>query len=61
MNCADNNHVTGLWNTVLDASWYPMDSRLVTFDSLEMLLESLLSALWLVSNSVTQSSLRIDT
>ena len=38
MNCADNNHVTGLWNTVLDASWYRVDSRLVTIDGLGMLL-----------------------
>ena len=30
MNCADNNHLTGLWNTLLDASWYRVDSRLVT-------------------------------
>ena len=38
MNCADNNHVTGLWNTVPDASWYRVDSRLVTIDCVEMLL-----------------------
>ena len=38
MNCADNNHVTGLWNTLLDASWYRVDSRLVTIDGLGMLL-----------------------
>ena len=38
MNRADNNHVTGLWDTVLDASWYRVDSRLVTFDGLGMLL-----------------------
>ena len=38
MNCADNNHVTGLWSTVLDASWYRVDSRLVTLDGLGMLL-----------------------
>ena len=38
MNCADNNHVTGLWSTVLDASWYRVDSRLVTIDGLGMLL-----------------------
>ena len=30
MNCADNNRLTGLWNTLLDASWYRVDSRLVT-------------------------------
>ena len=52
MNCADNNHVIGLWNSLLDASWYRVDSRLVTFDGLRMLLncsiKSLLSALWLV-------------
>ena len=22
LHCADNNHVLGLWNTSLDASWY---------------------------------------
>ena len=38
MNCADNNHVTGLWDTLLDASWYRVDSRLVTIDGLGMLL-----------------------
>ena len=38
MNCADNNHVTGLWDAVLDASWYRVDSRLVTIDGLGMLL-----------------------
>ena len=38
VNCADSNHVTGLWNTVLDASWYRVDSRLVTIDGLGMLL-----------------------
>ena len=38
MNCADNNHVIGRWNTVLDASWYRVDSRLVTIDGLRMLL-----------------------
>ena len=38
LNCADNNHVTGLWNTLLDASWYRVDSRLVTIDGLGMLL-----------------------
>ena len=38
MNCANNIHVTGLWNTVLDASWYRVDSRLVTIDGLGMLL-----------------------
>ena len=37
MSCADNNHVTGLWNA-LDASWYRVDSRLVTIDGLVMLL-----------------------
>ena len=39
MNCADNNHVTGLWNSLLDASWYRVDSRLVTIDGLGMLLK----------------------
>ena len=52
MNCADNNHVTGLWNSLLDASRYRVDSRLVTIDGLGTLLmffiKSLLSALWLV-------------
>ena len=38
MNCADNNHVTGLWNTILNASWFRVDSRLVTIDELGMLL-----------------------
>ena len=38
MNCADNNHVTDLWNTLLDASWHRVDSRLVTIDGLGMLL-----------------------
>ena len=52
MNCADNNHATGLWNSLLDASWYRVDSRLVTVDGLGTLInffnKSLLSALWLV-------------
>ena len=38
MNCADNNHVTGLWNSLLDASRYRVDSRLVTIDGLGTLL-----------------------
>ena len=38
MNCADHNHVTGLWDMLLDASWYRVDSRLVTIDGLGMLL-----------------------
>ena len=38
MNCADNKHATGLWSTVPDASWYRVDSRLVTNDELGMLL-----------------------
>ena len=38
MDCADNNHVTSLWDTSLDASWYRVDSRLVTIDGLGMLL-----------------------
>ena len=38
MNCADNNHLSGLWNTLLDASRYRVDSRLVTIDGLEKLL-----------------------
>ena len=38
MNCADNNHVAGLWNALFDASWYRVDSRLVTIDGLGMLL-----------------------
>ena len=38
MNCANNNHATGLWNTLLDASWYRVDSRLVTIDGLGLLL-----------------------
>ena len=59
MNCADNSHVTGLSNTVLDdASWYRVDSRLVTIDGLGTLLvfiKSLLSALWLVDDSAAVS------
>ena len=55
MDCADNNHVTGLWNTPLDALWYRVDSRLVTIDGLGMLLVfyqvSLFSSLWLVDDS----------
>ena len=38
MNCADSNHATGLWNTLLDASWYRADSRLVTIDGFGLLL-----------------------
>ena len=34
MNSAVKNHVTGLWNSLLDASWYRVDSRLVTIDGL---------------------------
>ena len=52
MNCADNNHAIGLWNSLLDASCYRVDSRLVTIDGLGMLLmffyKSLFSALWLL-------------
>ena len=54
--------VTGRWNTSLDASWYRVDSRLVTIDEQGKLLVchqdlvnanifSLLSALWLVDDS----------
>ena len=38
MNCADNNHVTDLWNSLLDASRYRVDSRLVTIVGLGTLL-----------------------
>ena len=38
MNCADNNHVTDLWNSLLNASWHRVDSRLVTIDGLGMLI-----------------------
>ena len=38
MNCADNIHATGLWKSLLDASWYRVDSRVVTIDGLGMLL-----------------------
>ena len=59
MNCADNNHVTDPWNTLLDASWHRVDSRLVTIDGLGMLLmflsKSLLPALWLVDDSAAVS------
>ena len=58
MNCADNNHATGLWNSLLDASWYRVDSRLVTIDGLGMLLmfyQVSFSALWLVNDSAAVS------
>ena len=58
MNCADNNHVTGLWNTLLDASWYRVDSRLVTIDGLGMLLIFLSSLCFQLSG--WWPSLRID-
>ena len=58
MNCADNNHVTGRWNTVLDASRYRVDSRLVTVNGLGMLL---LSALWLVDDSAAVSLRYVST
>ena len=55
MNCTDNNHATGLWISLLDASWYRVDSRLVTIDGLGMLLMFLSSLcfqlLWLVEDS----------
>ena len=38
LNCADNNHVIGRWNTLFDASWYRVDSRLVKIDGLGTLL-----------------------
>ena len=38
MNCEDIYRVTCLWNTVLDASCYRVDSRLVTINGLEMFL-----------------------
>ena len=49
--------VTGQWNTLLDASWYRVDSRLVTIDELGIVCyqvsnantSPLLSALWLVA------------
>ena len=58
--------VSGWWTTVLDASWYRVDSRLVTIDEQEVLLVSyakfcecehysLFSALWLVDDSVAVS------
>ena len=48
MNCADNNHVACLWNSLLDASPYRVGSRLVTIDGmlLGFFIKSLLSALW---------------
>ena len=59
MNCVDNNHTNGQWNSLLDALWYRVDSRLVTIDGLGMLLnlfiKSLLSALWLVNDSAAVS------
>ena len=61
MNCADNNHVTGLWNTVLDASRYRVDSRLVTVDGLGIMFSLLLSALWLVDDSAAVSLRYVST
>ena len=58
MDCTDNNHVTDLWNTLLDAS-YRVHSRLLTIDGLGMLLmffvKSLLPALWLIDDSAAVS------
>ena len=59
MNCADNNHVTGLWNSLLDASRYRVDSRLVTIDGLGTLLNFLSSPCFQLSG--WRSWLRIDT
>ena len=58
MNCADNNHATGRWNSLLDASWYRVDSRLVTIDGLGKLLNFLSSPCFQLSG--WWSSLRID-
>ena len=58
VNYADNNHATGLWNSLLDASWYRVDSLLVTIDGLGMFLiffKYLLSALSLVDDSAAVS------
>ena len=64
MNCADNNHATGLWNSLLDASWYRVDSRLVTIDGLGILLMfyqvSAFSSLVGRRQRCCQSSLRIN-
>ena len=49
MNCADNNHATGLWNSLLDASWCRVDSRLVTIDGLGMLVMFLSSLFFQLS------------
>ena len=59
MNCADNSHVTDLWNSLLDASWYRVNSRLVTIDGLGTLLNFLSSPCFQLSG--WWSSLRIDT
>ena len=59
MNWADNNHVTDLWNSLLDASWYRVNSRLVTIDGLGTLLNFLSSPCFQLSG--WWSSLRIDT
>ena len=59
MNCTDNNHATGLWNSLLEASRYRVDSRLVTIDGLGILLMFLTSLCFQLSG--WWSSLRIDT
>ena len=59
MNCADNKHVAGLWNSLLDASRFRVDSRLVTIDGLGTLLNFLSSPCFQLFD--WWSSLRIDT
>ena len=59
MNCTDNNHATGLWNSLLEASRYRVDSRLVTIDGLGILLMFLTSLCFQLSG--WWSSLRFDT
>ena len=59
MNCAENNDATDLWNSLLDASWYRVDSRLVTIGGLGMLLVCSSSLFFQLSG--WWSSLRIDT
>ena len=59
MNCADDNHVTGLLNYLLDTLWYRVDSRWVTIEGLGTLLNFLSSPCFQLSGWL--SSLRIDT
>ena len=58
MDCADSNHVTGLWNTLLDAS-YRVHSRLLTIDGLGMLLMFLSSLCFQLSGWLMTAALSV--